>query len=74
MRIMPRRSTKAPIVRLAREYKIYRFFSGKSVGTVEEVESVKTPVETIETEVFGKPVFELVFTLGAVSWERELVG
>jgi hypothetical protein len=31
------------------------------------VERVKAPVETVEAEVFGKPVFELIFALGDVS-------
>lgn len=38
------------------------------------MEGVEAPVEAIEAEVFGKPVFELVFALKAVSGERERVG
>jgi hypothetical protein len=30
---------------------------------VEEVEGGETPVEAIEAEMFGQPVFELVFSL-----------
>jgi hypothetical protein len=67
MCIMARRSAKTPVICLAREHKIYRFFSREDIRTVEKMESVEAPVETIESEVFGKPVFELVFALGDVN-------
>jgi hypothetical protein len=35
------------------------------------MEGIETPVETIEAEVFGKPVFKLIFSLGRVSNEGE---
>jgi hypothetical protein len=66
---MARRSAKTPVVCLTREHKIYRFLSRKGIRTVEKMESVEAPVETIESEVFGKPIFELVFALGGVSSE-----
>jgi hypothetical protein len=71
---MARRSAKTPVICLTREHKIYRFFSRKGIRTVEKMESVEAPVETIESEVFGKPVFELVFALGDVNSEGTTSG
>jgi hypothetical protein len=68
------RSAKPAIIRLTRKHEIYCFFSRKGIGTVEEMEGVETPVEAIETKMFGEPVFKLVFALGDVSGEGEQRG
>jgi len=71
---MARRSSKSAIIRLARKHEIYGFFSWEGIGSVEEMESIQAPVEAIEAEVFGEPVFELISTLRGVGSENELVG
>jgi hypothetical protein len=69
---MPRRCTKTPIICLTREYKIYSFLSREGIRTVEKMESVEAPVEAVEPEVFGKPVFKFVFTLWDVNSEERI--
>lgn len=38
------------------------------------MEGVEAPVEAIKAKVFGKPIFELIFALEAVSGGRARVG
>ena len=64
---MTRRSSKSAIVRLARKHEIYGFFSWQGIGAIKEMESVQAPVETVEAEVFGEPIFELIFALGMLA-------
>jgi hypothetical protein len=70
MCIVPWRGPKPTAVRLARKHKFYCFISRQCVGAVKKVQSIETPVETGHSEVFGEPVFELVFTLRDVSRDR----
>ena len=67
MRIMTWRRSKSATIRLARKHEVYGFFSRKGIGSIEKMKSIQAPVETIEAEVFGKPVFKLIFALGVLA-------
>jgi hypothetical protein len=72
---MARCSSKPPTLRLATQHEIYRFIARQSIGSIQEVQGIETPVDTIEAEVLGKVVFELVFALETCQWSgREVSG
>jgi hypothetical protein len=60
---MARGSAKATILILTRENKLQGLVPGQSIWMAEEMKGSQSPVHTIQPQVFGQPVVELVFSL-----------
>lgn len=73
MRVVTRRRSEAPALMLARKYEVDGLLSWERVRSPEEVQSCQTPVQSVQAQVLGVPVFELVFALVDVR-QRYRVG
>lgn len=63
MRIMAGSGTKASIIILTREDELESLVSGQRVGMTQEVKGSQSPVDPIQSQVFGQPVIKLIFPL-----------
>lgn len=67
MGIMPRSSTETAIIMQTREDKVEDVTARESVWLSQEMQGRQSPIEAVETQMFGEPVFELIFALERVS-------
>lgn len=67
MGIVSRSGAKASIIMQARENELDELITWERVRTTHQMQSCKTPIQAIETQVLGEPVLELLFALGGRS-------
>ncbi len=66
MRIVTRCCAKPAVLVLTGQHERDRLVSREGFGVAEKMKGGEAPVETIQAEVFGQPVFKLIFAL----WKR----
>lgn len=67
MGIMARGSTETAIIMHTREDKVEDSGARESIWVSQEMQRRQSPVEAVETQMFGEPVLELIFALERVS-------
>jgi hypothetical protein len=64
---MARSCAEATIVVQTRAYKVQDLIARESIRVSQQVQSSQSPVQSVEAQMLGEPVLELVFALGRVS-------
>lgn len=67
MSIVSRSCAEAAILAQTREDKLEEFCARQGVWMAQQVQRSQSPVQAVETQMLGEPVFELIFALQRVS-------
>jgi len=62
---MARSGTKTSTLMLTRKDEFEGGVAGESFGVTQKMQSCQTPVDAVQSEMFGEPVLEFIFPLSA---------